>query len=151
MKLFSQMLSEMIALAAMRHSNQFDLSDRPYILHPLQVMYYLETDDVELQCIAVGHDLIEDTDTTYQELRDMGFTARVIEGIRCMTKVQGETFDQMMTRILSNPDAIRVKLADLRHNSDIRRLKGLTDKDFKRMQRYHRMHQILTQKLKELV
>ena len=53
--------------------------------------------------------------------------------------------DKLMTR----KDSILVKLADLRHNSDIRRLKGLTEKDFTRMQKYHRMYIALSERLED--
>ena len=70
----------------------------------------------------------------------MGFTERVILGIKAMTKVPGETLEEYMDRIKANPDAIRVKLSDLRHNSDIRRLKGITEKDVARIEKYHKMY-----------
>jgi len=131
-----EMLSKMLLLATTRHDGQFDKGGKPYILHPLKVMYYLKTDDEELMCIALGHDLIEDTPTTYSELKEAGFSDRVIEGIRCLTKVKGETYTEYKDRVKSNPDAILVKLCDLRHNTDIRRLKGVTEKDIERMARY---------------
>jgi (p)ppGpp synthase/HD superfamily hydrolase len=133
------LLSKMLVLATSKHDGQFDMGGNPYILHPLKVMYFLKTDDEELQCIALGHDLIEDTDTTYGELFDLGFTSRIIEGIRALTNIQGETQEEVMIRICSNDDAMRVKLCDLRHNSDIRRLKGVTDKDIKRIIKYQNM------------
>ncbi len=142
-----EMLSKMLLLATAKHDGQFDKGGNPYILHPLRVMYQLKTDDEELNCIALGHDLVEDTDVTYSSLRELGFTERVLEGIRGMTKVPGEDYDEAMKRITSNKDSILVKLQDLRHNSDIRRLKGVTDKDVKRIAKYHQMY--LT--LKELV
>lgn len=136
------MLSKMISLATERHAGQFDKGGRPYILHPLTVMHRLRTDDEELQCIAVGHDLIEDTDTTLDELSNMGFSLRVRKGIQCLTKsdeiIGGIDREENYRRMVkSNPDAIRVKIEDLRHNSDIRRLKGVTEKDIARMVRYH--------------
>jgi len=102
------------------------------------VMYYLKSNDEELQCIALAHDLVEDTDTTYTELSEMGFTKRIIEGIRALTKQAGESYDEYKLRVKANPDAIKVKLCDLRHNTDVRRLKGVTDKDIARMEKYHR-------------
>ena len=57
-----------------------------------------------------------------------------------MTKVPGETNEEYVARIKANPDAIKVKLADLRHNSDIRRLKGVTAKDIARIEKYHSMY-----------
>jgi hypothetical protein len=81
------------------------------------------------------------------DLHNAGFTPRVVEGIRALTKVPGETHDEYLAKIKANRDAIRVKLPDLRHNSDIRRLKGVTEKDIKRIAKYHSMYL----ELKELV
>lgn len=142
-----EMLDKMLLLTTTKFAGKFDKGGAPYILHCLKVMYYLKTDDEELQCIGLGHDLVEDTDVTYALLREMGFTERVIVGIRAMTKVPGETNDEYMERIKACHDAIRVKLCDLRHNSDIRRLKGVTEKDVKRIEKYHKMYM----ELKELV
>lgn len=135
-----EMLNMMIVAATNGHKDQYDRGGKPYILHVLAVMYLLNSDDEELQCIAVGHDLIEDTNMTYKELGDMGFSQRVINGIRCLTKVPGETQEEYMEKVKSNLDAVRVKMADLTHNSDIRRLKGVRDKDIERMVKYHKMY-----------
>lgn len=135
-----QMLSKMISLAVERHAGQFDKGGRPYILHPLTVMHRLRTDDEELQCIAVGHDLVEDTVTTSMELRELGFSERVVVGIRDLTKFESQTDDEYRAAVKSNRDAILVKMQDLRHNSDIRRLKGVRPKDFHRAARYHQFY-----------
>lgn len=132
-----EMLNKMLVLATNRHAGQFDKGGNPYILHPLKVMYYLKSDDEELQCIALAHDLVEDTDTTYVELRELGFTERVITGIDAVTKRPGETYEEYKLRVKLNPDAVKVKMCDLRHNSDIRRLKGVTEKDIARAAKYH--------------
>lgn len=132
-----EFLNKMLVLATNRHAGQFDRGGNPYILHPLKVMYYLKSNDEELQCIALAHDLIEDTDTTYTELYEMGFTNRIVEGIRALTKVPGETHDQYKSRVKANKDAVLVKMQDLRHNTDIRRLKGVTEKDMARLARYN--------------
>lgn len=132
-----EMLNKMLVLATNRHAGQFDKGGNPYILHPLKVMYYLKSDDEELQCIALAHDLVEDTDTTYAELRELGFTERVIAGIDALTKRRGESYDEYKVRVKSNKDAVKVKMQDLRHNSDIRRLKGVTENDIARAAKYH--------------
>jgi len=135
-----ELLNKMLVLATTRHAGQYDRGGNPYILHPLKVMYYLKSDDEELQCIALAHDLVEDTDTTYAELREMGFTDRIVQGITALTKVPGETYDEYKVRVKANPDAIKVKMADLRHNTDIRRLKGVTEKDLARVEKYHKFY-----------
>lgn len=132
-----EMLDRMLVIATNAHAGQFDRGGAPYILHPLRVMSFLKTDDEELQCIALGHDVIEDTSVTYRDLYDNGISERVVVGIRALTKVPGETLDEYKARVFANPDAMQVKLCDLRHNTDIRRLKGVTEKDIARMAKYH--------------
>lgn len=145
-----ELLSTAIVLMATRHDGQFDKGGKPYSLHPLKVMHYLSTDDIELMIIALFHDLCEDTDTTYQELRDMGFSERVIEGVRCITKVPGESFEEYQEKVLSNVDSMKVKQQDLRTNSDIRRLKGITEKDIRRIEKYHKFYVLIKTKLQEM-
>lgn len=142
-----EMLSTMLKIATNAHHGQFDRGGQPYILHVLKVMHYLKTDDEELQCIALGHDVIEDTKTTYKELDDAGISERVIEGIAALTKMPGQTLDEYKFGVFNNPDAMRVKLCDLRHNSDIRRLKGISEKDFERMQKYHQFYLEIKERL----
>lgn len=132
-----EMLDKMLVISTNAHHGQFDKGGNPYILHPLKVMHYLKTDDEELQCMALGHDVIEDTKVTYRDLRDAGISERVIKGITALTKMPGETLEEYKERVFANPDAMRVKMCDLRHNSDIRRLKGVTEKDLARVAKYH--------------
>ena len=134
------MLSNMLVLATNAHQGQFDRGGAPYILHPLKVMHYLKSSDPELMCIALGHDIVEDTSVTYADLRAAGMSERVIEGIRALTKVPGETLDEYKARVFASRDASHVKMADLRHNTDIRRLKGVTEKDIARMAKYHQFY-----------
>lgn len=142
-----EMLGKMLVLATTGHAGQFDKGGKPYILHPLAVMNILGSDDEELQCIALGHDLIEDTNKTYQELREAGMSERVIDGIRRLTKQPGQTLDEYKAIIFESLDAMLVKKADLTHNSDIRRLKGVSEKDIQRMAKYHRFYLEIQQRL----
>lgn len=138
-----EMLSKMLLIATTAHSGQFDKSGMPYILHPLKVMHYLKTEDEEMHCGALGHDLFEDTEVTAQDLRNEGISERVINMIFGVTKMPGETHDEYKAKVLSHPDRIKLKMADLRHNSDIRRLKGVTEKDIKRTVKYMEFYQEL--------
>lgn len=131
-----EMLDKMLVIATNAHHGQFDKGGCPYILHPLRVMSYLKEDDEELQCIALGHDVIEDTKVTYKDLRDAGISERVINGIWRLTKQPGQTYDEYKEGVFSSIDAMKVKLCDLRHNTDIRRLKGVTEKDIARIAKY---------------
>ena len=134
------MLDKMLVIATNAHHGQFDRGGNPYILHPLKVMHYLKSDDEELMCMALGHDVIEDTKVTYAELREAGISERVIKGIRALTKQPGQTYEEYKDGVFANIDAMRVKMADLRHNTDIRRLKGVTQKDLDRIEKYHRFY-----------
>lgn len=145
-----EMLDKMLMIATNAHHGQFDRGGNPYILHPLKVMHYLKSDDEELMCIALGHDVVEDTSVTYKDLREAGISERVIEGIRALTKQPGQTYDEYKEGVFANVDAMRVKMADLRHNTDIRRLKGITEKDIQRMVKYQTFYIELKLRLEEL-
>ena len=134
-----EMLSKAILLATVGHNGQFDKGGNPYILHPLTVMHKLKTKDEELMCIAVLHDYIEDVKgATFEALREEGMSERVIEGVRCITKMPGQTYDEYKTAVFSNRDTMLVKREDLRTNSDLRRLKSrtITEKDIARAAKY---------------
>jgi (p)ppGpp synthase/HD superfamily hydrolase len=135
-----ELLGNVLVLATNAHAGQFDRGGKPYILHPLKVMHYLKSDDEELQCMALLHDVVEDTKTTWHDLVAIGCTERVINGVKALTKMPGESYDQYKDRVFANEDAMKVKMADLRHNTDIRRLKGVTEKDMIRMEKYNRFY-----------
>ena len=144
------MLAQMLHLTTTAHHGQYDRGGNPYILHPLKVMHYLKSNDEELMCMALGHDVIEDTSVTYKDLRDAGMTERVIVGIRALTKQPGQTYEEYKEGVFASEDAMRVKMADLRHNTDIRRLKGVTEKDIARMAKYHTFYMEIRAKLETM-
>jgi (p)ppGpp synthase/HD superfamily hydrolase len=142
-----EMLNRMLVLATNAHAGQFDKGGKPYILHPLKVMHMLRSDDEELNCIALGHDLIEDTKIAISELHT-NFSDRIVKGIANLTKFKGESYEKYIDNILRNRDAIQVKMCDLRHNSDLRRLRGVTQKDLERVGRYCAFYKVLEEALK---
>jgi len=144
-----EMLSKAIVLATNKHAGQFDKGGNPYILHPLTVMHKLKTDDEELQCIAVLHDVIEDTDTTWEMLISEGMTDRVVAGVMALTKQRGQSLDLYKKSIFANRDAMLVKREDLRTNSDLRRLKGVSEKDIARTAKYMIFYSEIEAKLKD--
>jgi (p)ppGpp synthase/HD superfamily hydrolase len=142
-----EMLASALHIATNAHNGQFDKAGNPYILHPLKVMHYLKSTDEELQCIALLHDVIEDTQVTYVDLGAQGMSLRVIEAVQALTKQKGYSYAHYKEQVMRNRDAMLVKLADLRHNTDIRRLKGVTEKDMQRMAKYHVFYSELQEKL----
>jgi (p)ppGpp synthase/HD superfamily hydrolase len=143
------MLSAAILLATNAHAGQYDKAGQPYILHALKVLHYTKSDDEELQCIAVLHDVVEDCDVSWEDLVRAGMSDRVIRGVMALTKQRGQTYVEYKTLVFANADAMRVKLADLRHNSDIRRLKGISERDRSRILRYHEFAFEIQQRLNE--
>lgn len=132
------MLGKAIKLAAEKFENKKDRGGQPYILHCLRVMNNLHTEDEELKCIAVLHDIYEDTDLEPGDLLKLGFTERVENGVYTLTHLDIHTYDEYIKRVSEVEDATKVKREDLKDNSDITRLKGLRKKDFERVEKYHK-------------
>ena len=127
-------LERAISIAATAHAGQIDKAGRPYILHPLRVMLALDaTDD---QIVGVLHDVVEDTDLTLESLRAEGFSEVVLAALASVTKREGEDYPTFVLRAAANPIGRRVKLADLRDNSDLSRIAHPTQEDHARLARY---------------
>lgn len=142
------MLDKMLAVMCVQHQGQFDKSGKPYALHPLAVMKILNSDDEELNCIALGHDLIEDTEMSYEQIK-LNFGERVAEGIWLLTKTPSLSYERYKENVFSSEDAMRVKLADLTHNMDPTRLKGVRKKDLDRMARYQEFYFEIKERLND--
>lgn len=141
------LLSKAIAIATQAHHGQFDKQGVPYIMHPLQVMKNLNSDDEELNCIAILHDVVEDTAITSDDLAQKGMTNRIVDGVILLTKTEGIEYEQYINTLIQNEDAIRVKLADLEHNMNPKRIKGTTPKDIARMEKYIKTYAFLKSEL----
>jgi (p)ppGpp synthase/HD superfamily hydrolase len=125
-----------IELAVEAHRNQRDKAGQPYILHPLRLMLQMET-DVEM-IAAVLHDVVEDSTVAFDDLRARGLPEEAIEAVVCLTKQNGEDYDQFVQRVASNPIARKVKIADLEDNMNLARIPRLRPEDLKRLEKYHR-------------
>ena len=132
-------LERAIQIATEAHHGQVDKAGNDYILHPLRVMEL--GNSLEEKIVGVLHDVVEDTDWTFERLADEGFSPIILDALRCVTKLsEDEPYDHFISRVQANPLAIAVKLNDLSDNMDIRRLKTLTEKDFIRLQKYHKAY-----------
>ena len=138
-------LAVAIALAAEGFKHITDKSGEHYILHCLRVMNNLHTRDKELQIIAILHDAIEDGITTIARLHELGFSQRVIAALILLSHDKKVPYEEYIRAIATNNDARLVKLADLKDNSDITRLKGLRKKDFDRVEKYHKAYIYLSE------
>lgn len=140
----SELLRRAIDIAKEAHKGQVDKAGNEYIDHPLRVMVAVHS--VSEKIVGVLHDVIEDTDWTFERLEAEGFTTEIIEALKCVTKLsEDEPYDAFIGRVKTNPLAVAVKIKDLADNMDIRRLNELTEKDFTRLQKYHRAYKELEQ------
>ena len=136
-------LQRALAIATEAHKGQFDKSGKDYIGHPLRVMEMGRTEDEKI--VGVLHDVVEDTDWTFEALEEEGFSKEVIDALRCVTKLSdNENYDDFIERVKKNPLAVAVKINDLTDNMDIRRLPYLSDKDVKRLKKYLKAYKRLT-------
>lgn len=131
-----QSVMKALELATVAHRGQVDKAGCEYINHPITVAEMLNTE--EEQTAALLHDVVEDTDITIDKLRECGFSERVVVAVDCLTHRSGESRKDYLRRISENPLAVRVKLADLEHNSDLIRLANPTEKDMARTAKYKR-------------
>lgn len=139
-----RMLSKAILLASECHYNQYDKGGKPYILHPLRLMNKMDQGDYELMATAVLHDVVEDCeDMSIEVLRNEGMSERILTALELLTHKEEDTYQEYIEKISRNIDAIEVKMADLEDNSDITRLKGLREKDLKRLEKYHKSYTFL--------
>jgi hypothetical protein len=128
------MLNKAIAIAAKAHDGQVDKGGNPYIMHPLRVMMNCKSEAAKI-CAAL-HDTIEDSITTFDDLKEQGFSDEIVTALDCLTKREGETYDEFISRILPNETACRVKLADLIDNMDLTRIQNPSKEDEARIQKY---------------
>lgn len=139
-------LAQAIAFASNVFSEVEDKGGKPYILHCLRVMSSVDQTDEDLMIIAVLHDVPEDFPDKWPVtfFANQGYSNRVISALQLLTHDKKVPYDDYIKAIAHNPDATRVKLADLKDNSDITRLKGVGKKDFDRMEKYSRAYLYLS-------
>lgn len=135
------LLEKAISIATQAHAGQTDKSGKPYILHVLRVMMKGKTEE-EMMC-GILHDLVEDTDWSFEKLKEEGFPEAVINALELVTRKNNESYSDFIERITGNDLAIRVKLNDLEDNMDVRRLNKVTEKDAERLSKYIKAYNYL--------
>lgn len=135
------MINKSFQIAIKAHENQLDKAGKPYILHLLRVSDKGKT-DIEKVC-GLLHDLIEDTDWTFDRLKQEGFSEEIIDILECLTRKEDEDYTDFIGRLSQNPTAIKVKLNDLEDNMNIIRLSELTEKDVERLKKYLKAYHYL--------
>lgn len=134
---YESLLQRAIAIAEKAHEGQVDKAGNPYLDHPLFVMKNVNT--IEEKIVAVLHDAVEDSELTFDKLRSEGFPEVIISAIAAITKIEGEAYAAYLERAIANPIALRVKIADVTHNLDLRRIANPTEADFQRIAKYKKV------------
>ena len=130
------MLATAIQIASDAHAYELDKANDPYIMHPVRVMLACSS-QTEKIC-AILHDVVEDTALTLQDLRTAGFDEDVVETVDALSKRAEEMYDEYIARLLNNPMACRIKLADLCDNTHLNRIPKPSKKDVRRVEKYTR-------------
>lgn len=141
--IYTALTKKALSLCFDAHKDQVDKSGLPYVFHPFHLA--MEMTDELSTVVALLHDVIEDSDYTLQDLENMGFPPAVLEAISLMTHQEGVPYMEYVANIKTNPLARVVKMADLRHNSNIARVDNPTEKDYARVEKYRQAMALLEQ------
>ena len=118
--IYTPLTKKAMKLCFEAHKDQVDKSGLPYVFHPFHLAEQM-TDELTA-VTALLHDVVEDSDYTLADLGEMGFPATVLDALAMLTHDDGSAYLEYVARLKTNPIARAVKLADLRHNSDLTRL-----------------------------
>lgn len=113
--IYTPMVNHALRLAYRAHAGQLDRGGVPYIFHP----YHLaeQMDDERSICVALLHDVVEDTPVTLEEIQ-REFPSEIAEAVALLTHDPSTDYFAYVRRLKANPLARKVKLADLMHNAD---------------------------------
>jgi len=139
--IYTPLTKKALKISFKAHKDQFDKSGIPYVYHPYELASQMST-EAEV-CVALLHDVVEDTDTTFEDLINEGFCDEIIDALRLLTHNDNTPYMDYVRKIKENPIAKNVKLADLRHNSTLARHDVITDWDLKRQNKYKTAIEIL--------
>ena len=132
--IYTQKTKKALKLCFEAHKNQMDKSGMPYVFHPFHLAEQMQTEETTV--VALLHDLVEDTDYTIEDLTSMGFDKSITDAIALLTHADDVEYMNYVREIKNNPIARAVKLADLKHNSDLTRLDVVDQKALSRREKY---------------
>ena len=134
--IYTNLTKQALKLCFESHKEQTDKSGMPYVFHP----FYLaeQMTDEETTVVALLHDVVEDTDITFEDLEKQGFSDEIVNVLKLLTHDKNTPYMDYVAEIKKNKIATKVKLADLRHNSDLSRLSVVDEKALKRKEKYEK-------------
>ncbi len=141
--IYSPLTKKALTIAYNAHNGQLDKAGLPYIAHPLHLAEQMP-DEIST-AVALLHDVVEDTCFSFADLEQLGFPPSVLMPLQLLTHAPGVPYMDYIRNIAHDPVARKVKLADLKHNSDLSRLDVITDQDRARVEKYKRAIDLLSQ------
>jgi (p)ppGpp synthase/HD superfamily hydrolase len=139
--IYTPLTKKAMKIAFEAHKEQVDKTGIPYIYHPMHLAEQM--DDEFSTCTALLHDVVEDSDMTFEELEAEGFPKEVLSALRLLTHEDGVEYMDYVRNIKNNKIATKVKFADLKHNSDISRLDFVDEYALRRNEKYKKAMEIL--------
>ena len=139
--IYTELTKKALKLCYAAHRDQVDKSGMPYVFHPFNLAEQME--DEVTAAVALLHDVVEDTCYTLRDLETMGFPPQVLEAVGMMTRDPAVPYLEYAAKLKDNPVTRTVKLADLRHNSDLSRLDTVDEKALRRVEKYKQAIRIL--------
>ena len=143
--IYTPLTKKAMRIAFDAHKDQVDKTGLPYIFHPFHLAEQM-TDEISV-CAALLHDVAEDSDMSFEELKSQGMPDEIIDTLRLLTHDDATPYMDYAQKIKGsgNKTAVAVKLADLRHNSDVTRLDAIDDKMIARLEKYRAAIELLTE------
>lgn len=139
--IYTPMTRKAMKIAYAAHAGQADKTGVPYIYHPIHLAESMTEEKAVIT--ALLHDVVEDTDITIDDLAREGFHGDILTALTLLTHNPAEEYMDYISRLSTCPLARKVKLADLRHNSDVTRLDAIDEKTARRLEKYRRAIQLL--------
>ena len=144
--IYTKMTNKALCIAYEAHKDQVDKAGIPYIFHPIHLAEQMK-DEISV-CVALLHDVVEDTPVTIEEL-EKEFPKEVVEAVRILSREEGTDYFEYIRKVAQHPVARKVKMADLEHNSDETRMagyenqSGVREQILKRREKYEKARRIL--------
>ena len=140
--IYTELTKKALKLCFEAHKEQVDKTGMPYVFHPFHLAEQMD-DEISTVC-ALLHDVIEDTNITMEMLDQMGFPQEVLTVLELLTHNETVPYMDYVKNISNHPIAKKVKIADLRHNSDLKRLDFVDEWALKRNKKYQEALRILS-------
>ena len=141
--IYTNLTKKAMKIAFNAHKEQVDKNGIPYIYHPVHLAEQMDSE--ETICVALLHDVVEDTNITFENLEEYGFYDEISVALKLMTHDVSIPYMEYVKKIKTNEIAKKVKLADLNHNSDLSRLDFVDEKALQRAEKYKKAIELLTE------